>query len=333
MGCIEKTSGLVSVIVPVYNVEPFLGKCLESILNQSYTKLDVIAVNDGSTDRSADILKEYASKDARLRIITQPNGGLSAARNTALQALPPETEYVTFVDSDDYLPTDAISSLLNCLLEKQADTAIGLYDTVDEKGNSLEICPETHIGNDDVLNKSQMFELLVFNPISNYTHAWGKLHRRHVVDGFTFPPGKIFEDSSCHRLYGKCTRIAFLNKVVYHYLWRTGSILHSGVTIRHLDKVELFIDRIRYLREEGFQEYSTACLAKTYQLLRITLLAIPHIDSPTMTRVNKLLNLLAEEYRLSSFDSCAFKDRIRHWANAHIFWLTYYRLKIFQKSN
>ena len=332
MDSFERNQGLVSVIVPVYNVEAFLGQCLTSILNQSYVNLDIIVVDDGSTDSSPEILRKYASKDVRIRIITQANGGLSAARNTALLSLLPNTQYVTFVDSDDWLPDDAILSLLNCLFEKQADTACGLYDTVDQSGNSLETCPETHFGNDDVLTKGQMFNLLIFNPLSNYTHVCGKMYRRHVVEGFTFPIGKIFEDSSCHRLYGKCSKIAFLNKVVYHYLWRSGSISHSGTTIRHLDKVELFIDRIRYLREEGFWEYSTACLAKTYQLLRRTLLAMQQIDAPTMTRVNKLLNLLAEEYRLSSFTSCSFKERIRHWANAHFFWLTYYRLKIFQEK-
>ena len=120
---------LVAIIIPVYNVEGYLEKCLESVLSQTYTDIDVIAVNDGSTDGSLSILEEKASEDSRLRVFNQSNGGLSAARNKALASLLPETKFITFVDSDDWLPSDAIQNMVNYLHERQADVVCGLYDS------------------------------------------------------------------------------------------------------------------------------------------------------------------------------------------------------------
>ena len=325
--------GLVSFIIPVYNTEAFIGKCLDSILGQSYSNLEVIAVDDGSKDGSARVLAEYAAKDKRIRVLSQPNSGQSVARNKALDALTPQTEYVCFVDSDDWIPADALSSMMACMEQKNADLVIGLYDVVNKEDTSLQVCPETHLGQEDVASTKEMFDLLTFHLVSNYSQFPGKLYRRHTLDGFHFPPSKVFEDSLCHRVFGKCDRIAFLNKVVYHYLWREGSTVHSGFDIRRLDKVEMFIDRIKYFRETGFPDYSVACLAQTYMLLRTTLLGFSKLDGKIRERTDAILQALRAEYRQSSFSSLSLKERFRHWMNHNLFWLTYYRVKLLQKSS
>ena len=322
------TQGLVAVIIPVYNVEGYLEKCLDSVLGQTYTNIDAIAVNDGSTDGSLAILEEKASKDSRLRVITQPNSGLSAARNKGLISLLPETQFITFVDSDDWLPNDAIQNMVYCLLERQADVVCGLYDCTEFDGSRCITCSEDHFLNDNVISREMMFDLLVNHLKYKYFFAWGKLYRKEILEGFQFPVGKFFEDSICHRIYGKCKRIAFLNKIVYHYFRRPGSIAHSGYDIRWLDSIEILVDRIKYLRVERFHKLSISCMIGIYVRMREILLKIPHLDAAIRERVNYLRSMLAIEYQKSSFEGLSFKERISLWANYHFFWLLFYRWKL-----
>ena len=319
--------GLVTIIIPVYNVEAYLEKCLDSVIHQTYTNLDIITVNDGSTDGSMTILEKWASKDSRLRVITQANQGLSAARNAGLATLKPETKFISFVDSDDWLPHDAIQNMVNCLLERQADVVCGLYDSFWPDGTKDTPCSQDLFPNDNVISREKMFELLVKHIKTKYILAWCKLYRKEILDGFHFPAGKFFEDSVCHRIYGKCRRIAFLNEIVYHNLKRPGSITHSGYGIHWLDSIELLVDRINYLREEGFPEYSMTCLKSAYVGMREILLKIPQIDTAIRERVKGLRQMLAIEYINTSLDSLSFKQRLSYWANNHLFWLLYYRWK------
>ena len=168
------SQSLVTVIIPVYNLEDYLEKCLDSIINQTYTNLDILAVNDGSTDGSPSILKQYASKDSRLRVITQANQGLSAARNAGLVTLKPETKFICFVDSDDWLPHDAIQNMVNCILERQADVVCGLYDTFLPDGTKGKTCSEDNFPNDNVVSREKMVELLVKHLKYKYFFSWGK---------------------------------------------------------------------------------------------------------------------------------------------------------------
>ena len=326
----KQNVGLVSVIIPVYNTKSFLRKCLDSVLEQSYSNLDVIVVDDGSTDGSHEILRQYASKDARIRVITQRNSGQSAARNTALDALLPETVFVTFLDSDDSLPSNAISSLKECLEQQEADMVCGLHDTVALDGTILRTSPKTIIGDANTITRAEMFELLAKHPISKYGYVWARLYRRHVFESVRFPVGKVYEDSICHRIYGACNRIAFLNEVVYHYLKRPGSVVNSGIDIRKFFQVDMFIDRIQYLRQEGFPEYSVYCLRQAFTRTREIMLALPKIDSTIRERVNGILHQLAIEYDLSSLSFLPIKERISFWANNHLFWPLYYRWKVRQ---
>ena len=327
------SQSLVTVIIPVYNVEAYLEKCLDSVIHQTYTNLDIIVVNDGSTDGSMTILEKWASKDSRLRVITKANQGLSAARNAGLDTLKPETEFISFVDSDDWLPHDAIQNMVNCILERQADVVCGLYDAFLSNGTKISTCSQDHFPDGNVITREKMFELLVKHLKFKYFFAWGKLYRKEILDGFHYPVGKFFEDSSCHRIYGQCKRITFLNKVVYHYLRRPGSIAHSGYDIRWLDSIEILVDRIKYLREEGFHEYSICSLKSVYIQLREILLKIPRLDKTIRERVAGLRKLLTIEYQKSSFEGLPFKEQLSLWAKNYLFWLLYYRWKLHYRNN
>lgn len=319
--------GLVAIIVPAYNMERYLAKCLDSVLAQSYSNLDVIVVDDGSTDGTPGIVAEYVKKDSRVRVITEANGGLSVARNTALAALRQETAFVYFVDSDDYLPDGAIEAMLACMEENHGDVVIGQYVNVEENGDIFKTSPPTGEGLVEVIDRAEMFHRMTRKLLPKYTVAHSKLYRRHVLDGFQFPAGKVYEDSFIHRIYGKCDKIVFLNKVIYCYLRRIGSIVNSGYDIRRLDKVENLIDRIDYLRKNGYAEDSAYCFIQTYKLLLDTVIYIGKIDNAVKKRVEDLRRLLEEQRRQADFSCLTNGERSNCKTLSRHFWLVCYRWK------
>ena len=128
---------MISVIVPVYNVEKYLRQCLDSVLAQTYRELEIILVDDGSTDGSGAICDEYATRDSRIKVVHQQNGGLSSARNAGLDLA--TGEYVAFVDSDDYIHETMLELLYQALVENNADTVICNFERVDEKGDVISV--------------------------------------------------------------------------------------------------------------------------------------------------------------------------------------------------
>ena len=216
---------LISVIVPVYNVETYLDQCLESIVNQSYGHLEILVVDDGSTDNSDMICDRWAGQDERIRVIHQPNGGLSAARNTALDAM--QGELVTMVDSDDVLHPMALSILLSTLTSHQADIAVGGYtpfhDGVpqwDGDPAGSETAPQCY-GQDQAI-------LAVFYQQGLTHSAWGRLYRASLFQDIRYPVGLYYEDLAIiYPLLLKCSRVARINEPLYGYRQRENSILEK----------------------------------------------------------------------------------------------------------
>lgn len=213
---------LVSVIVPVYNVEDFLVQCVESIIRQSYCKLEIILVDDGSNDRSGEICDYYSSIDARIRVIHKDNGGLSDARNTGM-AVSTGT-YITFIDSDDYISDDFIKTLYETLINNEADMSI--CDYVRTKKDS--VCSLNKEGKTFILNNictikyaySAIFHGLEFV-------AWGKLYKKSIFTdhSITFPIGKLYEDTyTTYKLMFYSEKIVYTNKELYFYRLRDNSI-------------------------------------------------------------------------------------------------------------
>lgn len=208
----------ISVVVPVYKVEPYLRKCLDSIVNQTYRDLEIILIDDGSPDSCGRICDEYAERDARIRVVHQENSGLSAARNAGLKLV--SGSYIGFVDSDDWIEPDMYSYLLGNALEYQADIAVcgrteqHMDRTVFRGFPGLE-----------VLERESALEYLLKNDsLQNY--VWDKLYRRELFAGIEFPAGKTFEDVAVmHRLFMKAEKVICLPEAKYHYLLRANSIL------------------------------------------------------------------------------------------------------------
>lgn len=242
----KKNNGLISVIVPIYNVEKYLSKCIESIINQTYKKLEIILVNDGSTDNSLEICEKYRNKDDRIKIINKSNGGLSDARNKGIEiAL---GDYISFVDSDDYLDYKMIEILYNDIQTYSADISIVNYMKIFEDGTKED---ESLDRNDFLVmdSKSAIKNLLDNSSFGNY--AWNKLYKRELFEDVKYPFGRKMEDlGTTYKLFFKSNIIVYNPIQLYYYLQRDDSILHNKDLKFILDEYELTIERYKYLKDK-----------------------------------------------------------------------------------
>ncbi len=262
---------LISIIVPVYNVEQYIRKCLDSIAEQTYKNIEIILVDDGSPDSCGAICDEYARRDKRIRVIHRENGGLSAARNTGLDDA--KGDYIMFVDSDDYITPDAVQLLMSCAEENSSDITVGGFEYCDTNGNIYQtdrlFAPEGRISKDD------FWHYFYTDPRTYYVTMWAKLFKSSLWKTLRFPVGKLHEDEFViHNLIDSCECISLFRKPVYYYVQRGGSIVNTKFTLKNLDSSEAILLRCRYFIEK----HNTVLAAKTlthamYNLLRVQLLS------------------------------------------------------------
>ena len=220
---------LLSIIVPVYDVERYLPKCIDSILAQTFTDFELILVEDGSPDNCPALCDAAAAKDARIRVIHQKNGGLSAARNAGLDAA--RGEWIGFVDSDDYIAPEMYEVLYKAVQRTGADLALCDYAEVDETGA---LCPPMHISLAEQVFTGR--ELLKNATDSTIQPAWNKLYRRDVFAQLRYPEGKLNEDLS--EVCLQIQKAVVVPKALYYYVQRGGSIMSGNKTLRHFDAAE-----------------------------------------------------------------------------------------------
>lgn len=238
---------LISIVIPVYNVASYLTKCLESVIAQSYKNLEIIVVDDGSTDRSGKICDEFAQKDKRVRVLHKDNGGLSDARNYGINHA--HGKYITFVDSDDYVSVDYVLHLFELILEYKADIsvtcAVKFYEDGDEPGS------ECYIASDSCIFSSEeaMIDMLYRKNIPIY--AWAKMYRIDLFETIKFPVGELFEDLSTeYLLFDMAERIAFNSVRDYFYLQRKNSIINSKYNSRKMIQVYTTEKIIQFMKEK-----------------------------------------------------------------------------------
>lgn len=224
----------ISVIVPVYNVEQYLERCVESIINQTYTNLEIILVNDGSTDNSGKLCDELAKKDERIRVIHKENGGLSDARNRGIDES--ESDLVGFIDSDDYIDSDMYEVLLKNLNDTDADLSMcALYDVYNNT-------PEAQVTNKETwkLSSEQAIRMVMEAKILSVT-AVNKLYRKSLFTDLKFEVGKIAEDAFIMiKLLDKCEKIVATNEKKYYYVHRENSITTQKFSTKFLNVIEAY---------------------------------------------------------------------------------------------
>lgn len=237
--------GLVSVVVPVYNVDRYLPACLDFILAQVYPTLEVILVDDGSTDESAAICDRYADRDVRIHVIHQPNGGLSNARNTGIDHC--RGEYVLFVDSDDLVSPYLVERLLYVLESTGADISICDPLHIETVPDSLDGVLDTDFR---VMTPREAI-LEMWYQTSFLPSAWGKLFRRELFEGIRFREGICYEDIDImHRLFERASVIAYTPSKLYFYRHRSGSITQEEYSERDCEQLSIAQALQDYAKED-----------------------------------------------------------------------------------
>ena len=224
------SSPTVSIVVPVYNVREYLPRCLDSLISQTLKDIEIIAVDDGSTDGSSAILDSYGAEDARVRVIHVENGGVSIARNIGLDNA--EGQYVGFVDSDDYVEPGMFERLVNTIRETEADCVQCSFDIVD--GNTRKTEPQETQGALAIEGNGKIVISFFDGRLDN--SVWDKLYRRSGIGQNRFPPKMTFaEDFYFNALFfTNCMKAAVVDDVLYHYYVRDCSASHETISDRHL---------------------------------------------------------------------------------------------------
>ncbi len=233
---------LISVIIPVYKVEPYLRECVDSVLAQTYQNLEIILVDDGSPDNCPAICDEYAEKDARVKVIHKENGGLSDARNVGMAVA--KGEYISFADSDDLLPIWAIQSLFAAIKATGAQMSIGQHVRFDD--GELPLLEEKYDTEVQMLLPKEAMK----NMLRHGCASWARLYCREIHKRFLFPIGEINEDEAIVLpLLGACDRIAVTQDLVYCYRCREASITTSAFSKKKLDWIRHCRNNFDYIRQ------------------------------------------------------------------------------------
>lgn len=233
---------LISVVVPIYNVQQYLEKCIDSIIAQTYTNIEIILVDDGSKDGCPAICDEYAKKDDRIRVIHKPNGGLSSARNAGIEIA--TGEYISFVDSDDYISEDMIEQLYDTLQNEQNAISVCLF-TSDEEGLSVGINKDKEY----FTSAEAIREILLERKF--HTSAVAKLYPTRIFDEIRFPVGLYYEDfATMYKLFAECEKIVFVKTYKYFYVFNPDSITKATFSDKQMDYFTVSDQVHEYLKSE-----------------------------------------------------------------------------------
>lgn len=275
----------ISVIVPAYKVEDTIDRCLQSIIRQTYTNLEIIIVEDGSPDRCPEICDEYMSKDSRIKVIHQKNGGISKARNVGL--LNATGEWILFVDSDDYINIELCKKAYDCAIESESDIVMfGFSKFKDE----AEVKVNTDDGVCHLLNKDEAMGLLSDPNIGNY--PWNKFYKRSLFSNIEYPVGRVYEDlATTYKIVDRALSICLLDMKLYYYYQSDNSITHT-ITKKHVtDEFEQRLDQYNFLIENNYEAAKLVREELLADALQYCIYCPYELSNPTyMNASNVILN-------------------------------------------
>lgn len=257
---------LISVIIPVYNVEDYLKECLDSLLGQTYSQLEIILVDDGSQDRCPEICDAYAEQDTRIKVIHQPNKGLSEARNVGMRAA--TGQYWSFIDSDDVVCADFIKSLYYACVEEDAELAMCSFytcrDQIPEYTNQW-YCQSGY----------EMSRALYQDATGLFGVVCNKMFRRELFEGIEFPRDRIHEDEFVtYRLFWRAQKCAVSRNPFYFYRQRLNSITHSEFSRRDLDAARAYQEKIQFYSDNCVEDLKALAEAGYCHFLKKNMLYI-----------------------------------------------------------
>lgn len=233
----------ISVIVPVYNVEKYLDRCIESIVSQTYKNLEIILVDDGSPDSCPQMCEFWAEKDNRIKVVHKENGGLSDARNAGMAVA--TGEYISFIDSDDWIEKDMLMKLYDCMQSDNSEIASCGVRWITDDG---EVINNATVTDDTVLDtENAISELLEDGKLKQ--HVWNKLYKFDLIKDILFEKGKYHEDVFwSYQVLGRANRVSIIKDSFYNYVQRDSSIMGAGYSSKRLDALDAAEQRCDYIK-------------------------------------------------------------------------------------
>lgn len=307
----------ISIIVPIYKVEKYLKRCVDSLLNQTYHNIEIILVDDGSPDMCGKICDEYAKFDERVVVIHKLNGGLSDARNMALEIV--KGDFVMFVDSDDWINEQTCEIVLDNAIRHNADLVVFGVENVYDDGNVKRFPPMKpgKISNSEAI-KSLMFNILQFG-IFNY--ACNKLYSKCLFDKIRFAKGRLAEDQGVtYKLFHEAKSIFVCEDTLYYYFQRSGSISKNRFEPQQIvDRTSLWFERLEFVRE-NYPELEDYQLAQILGDVYISLIKLK--GSKTHTNFIKDITEFTNKYRCKEKEYAKINKRLKvHYYCYPLFWL------------
>lgn len=300
---------LISIVVPIYNVEKFLSECIESILNQSYKNLEILLIDDGSTDGSGKICDEYLKKDSRIKVIHKKNGGLSDARNTG--TLNSHGKYICYLDSDDYIEKDYVKLMYKAIKKNKTNICQCGINYVDESGKYIK-----SIGYDEtsVMDAVQMIKDMYLDGRIENIVAWNRMYKTEIMKRNLYPVGKIHEDEFVtYRVLYEEKNISVIKEKLHNYRQQSSSIMKAKYSLKRLHPVDAYFERIAYFKENNENELYYLCM--NYFLLFLRNNAYKVLNE---LKEEKIYKDLIKNYR-KVYLECGYNKYVRITANIRNF--------------
>ncbi|MFA9558198.1 glycosyltransferase [Evansella sp. AB-rgal1] len=284
-------------MVPIYCVEKYLRKCVDSVINQTYSNLEIILVDDGSPDNCGSICDEYAMIDKRIKVIHKENGGLSDARNAGLDVA--TGEYISFIDSDDYIHPEFYEVLLNLIVNNNADIAQCGYTEVYEKSDStlsIEkkaiVYPKIVVHNDknDILTNlyEPELEVAIWN-------VWNKLFKVEILKNIRFPMNRLHEDVfTTYKIFFNANKVVTTEKKMYFYLQRPNSIMRKEFSFRRLDLLDAYYDQVLFYESQSLLKLKEKAINILETSIVTSIIRVIHSNARDK---NDLLDYLVSYYK------------------------------------
>lgn len=299
---------LISVIVPVYNVGEYLNRCIESIVTQTYTKLEIILVDDGSSDDCPELCDLWAEKDARIKVIHKQNGGLSDARNKGMALA--TGEYISFIDSDDWIASEFYERLYTAIKQDGSDLAACTVCMVWEDGSPEKLLT---VRENLVLNRNQA-QLALLEETKLKQPVWYKLYKTDLIKDIPFEFGKYHEDVFwSYQAIGKAKSVSLIDYIGYFYWQRKGSIMSDGFSLKRLDALEALKKRIVYIKTNFPDLQSKALIALWESCIYNGQMTLRYLESENMACAFRVLKSAMRDYPICYSDYKNMKISHRIW--------------------
>lgn len=299
---------MISVITPIYKVEPYLDRCVQSIVDQTYQNLEILLVDDGSPDNCPAMCDAWAQQDSRIKVIHKANGGLSDARNAGMAAA--AGEYIAFVDSDDWIAPEMLEKLLYALDRDHSDIAACTVKMVweDDTPDELLTVQTNCVLDSHRAQAALLKEDLLKQPV------WYKLYRSDIIRGIPFEVGKYHEDVFwSYQAIGAANRVSLIDYVGYYYTQRSDSIMGEGYSLKRLDAVEAYKKRYQYIAVHFPELEPAARISIINACIYHGQMTLKHLRNSERERAFSYLTVLNKQYTADWKDTKSLKITHRIW--------------------